>query len=59
MCIKAPASKKKRGGVVNIANNPPPDQQGFTVEDILWAIGIWSVTLCLLPVIVFYVLMVG
>jgi hypothetical protein len=38
---------------------PIPEQQGFTTEDILWAIGIWSVILCLSPVIVFYVLMVA
>ena len=36
-----------------------PMPQGFTIEDILWAVGIWSVILCLSPVIVFYVLMVG
>ena len=36
-----------------------PEQQGFTTEDILWAVGIWSVILCLSPVIVFYVLMVA
>lgn len=35
------------------------EQQGFTTEDILWAIGIWSVILTLSPVIVFYVLMVA
>ena len=35
------------------------EQQGFTTEDILWAIGIWSVILCLSPVIVFYMLMVA
>ena len=40
-------------------DNPFPDQQGLTTEDILWAAGIWSVILCLSPVIVFYVLMVG
>ena len=34
-------------------------QQGFTTEDILWALGIWSVILCLSPVIVFYMLMVA
>ena len=38
---------------------PTPEQQGFTTEDILWALGIWSVILCLSPVIVFYVLMVA
>jgi hypothetical protein len=36
-----------------------PEQQGFTTEDILWAVGIWSVILCLSPMIVFYVLMVA
>jgi hypothetical protein len=36
-----------------------PDEQGFTTEDILWAIGIWSVILTLSPVIVFYMLMVA
>ena len=34
-------------------------QQGFTTEDILWAVGIWSVILTLSPVIVFYMLMVA
>ena len=34
-------------------------QQGFTTEDILWALGIWSVILGLSPVIVFYMLMVA
>ena len=34
-------------------------QQGFSTEDILWALGIWSAILCLSPVIVFYVLMVA
>jgi hypothetical protein len=36
-----------------------PEQQGFTTEDILWAVGIWSVILCLSPVIVFYMLIVA
>jgi len=35
------------------------DERGFTTEDIVWAIGIWSVILCLSPVIVFYMLMVA
>jgi hypothetical protein len=39
--------------------NPFPEHQGFTTEDILWALGIWSVILSLSPVIVFYVLMVA
>ena len=32
---------------------------GFTMEDVLWAVGIWSVILTLSPVIVFYMLMVA
>jgi hypothetical protein len=40
-------------------NNPFSEPQGFTTEDILWAIGIWSVILSLSPVVVFYVLMVA
>jgi len=49
---------------VNTQNHIAPsdqaaEQQGFTTEDILWAIGIWSVILTLSPVIVFYMLMVA
>jgi hypothetical protein len=44
---------------VNIENNALPERQGFTTQDILWALGIWSVILSLSPVIVFYVLMVA
>jgi len=36
-----------------------PDRRGFTTEDILWAVGIWSAIICLSPVIVFYMLMVA
>jgi hypothetical protein len=52
----------------NNPHNPPaeqqgfttsPEQKGFTTEDILWAIGIWSVILSLSPVVVFYMLMVA
>ncbi len=32
---------------------------GFTTEDIVWAVGIWSVILTLSPVILFYMLMVA
>ena len=35
------------------------DERSFTTEDVLWAIGIWSVILCLSPMIVFYMLMVA
>ena len=40
-------------------DNPFPEQQGFTTEDILSTLGIWSVILGLSPVIVFYMLMVA
>ena len=50
----------------NLAVIEPPvfDQnalkpKGFTIEDILWAIGIWSVLLTMSPVIFFYMLMVA
>jgi hypothetical protein len=35
------------------------EQKGFTIADILWTIGIWSVLLTMSPVIFFYVLMVA
>jgi hypothetical protein len=44
---------------VNTEHNPFPEQQGFCTQDILWAIGIWTVILSLSPVIVFYMLMVA
>jgi hypothetical protein len=44
---------------VTTQDNRLPEQQGFTTEDILWALGIWSVILSLSPVVVFYVLMVA
>jgi hypothetical protein len=40
-------------------NNTIPEQQGYTTEDILWAVGIWSVILTLSPVVIFYLLMVN
>jgi len=44
---------------VNIEDNTISRQQGFSTEDILWAVGIWSVILGLSPVIMFYMLMVA
>ena len=43
---------------MNIQDNQFPEQ-GFSKQDILWALGIWSVILSLSPVVVFYVLMVN
>jgi hypothetical protein len=50
---------QQRGGVVNTQDNSVREQQSFTTEDIVWALGIWSVILSLSPVIAFYVLMVA
>jgi hypothetical protein len=50
---------QKARGVVSIQNHSFPEQQGFSTEDIVWAVGIWSVILSLSPVVVFYVLMVN
>lgn len=36
-----------------------PEDQGFTREDILWGIGIWSAILTLTPAIAFYLLLVA
>ena len=44
---------------MNFENNTIPEQQGFTTEDILWAVGIWSVILTMSPMAVFYMLMVA
>ena len=52
-------TRKKRGGVVSSQDNPVREPQGFTTEDILWALGIWSAIIFLSPVIVFYMLMVA
>jgi hypothetical protein len=41
------------------ASHDDAEGQGFRTEDILWAVGIWSVILTLSPVIVFYMLMVA
>jgi len=58
-----PSAKKSRGAFVNnhneVASHYDAGQQGFSTEDILWAVGIWSVILTLSPVIVFYMLMVA
>ena len=35
------------------------EEAAFSTEDILWALGVWSVILAFSPVIVFYLLMVN
>ena len=44
---------------MEIENNTLPEQPSFTTEDVLWAVGIWSVILTMSPVFVFYMLMVA
>jgi hypothetical protein len=44
---------------VNSEDSTIAEQRGFTIEDIIWAVGIWSVILSLSPIIVFYILMVA
>jgi hypothetical protein len=54
---------KKRGGVVTIQDQSFTERHDlsttFSTQDILWALGIWTVILGLSPVIVFYMLMVA
>jgi hypothetical protein len=40
-------------------DHPVAKQKIFTVEDVLWTLGIWSVIISLSPVIAFYMLMVA
>jgi hypothetical protein len=39
--------------------NKPHPERGFSRQDIVWAVGIWSAILSLSPVVLFYVLMVN
>jgi len=41
------------------ARQPVAAPWGFALQDILWAVGIWSAIISLSPVIVFYMLMVA
>jgi hypothetical protein len=56
--IKLAGATRNAGRVVHFENNRLAEQ-GFSTEDIVWAVGIWSVILTLSPVVVFYVLMVA
>ena len=44
---------------MNNSSNSYPKHGGFSTQDIIWAVGIWSVILTLSPVVMFYVLMVN
>jgi hypothetical protein len=39
--------------------NSNPKWGGFCIQEIIWAVSIWSVILTLSPVVMFYVLMVN
>jgi hypothetical protein len=51
--------KQQTRGVMNTHSSAIPQPQGFSTQDVLWALGVWSVILTLSPVIMFYVLMVA
>jgi hypothetical protein len=57
--VYQPVTEPKKCGDVVTARNQTLPQQRFATGDVLWALGIWSVILCLSPVIVFYMLMVA
>ena len=52
------ACERAANRVANV-KSAPLEQRGFTTADILWALGIWSVIVCLSPVVAFYMLMVA
>ena len=54
-----PVARQQVLSLVEYYDKAVPEPQGFTTEDILWALGIWSAIICLSPVIVFYILMVA
>jgi hypothetical protein len=55
-----PQATKTRGRAVHFEYKDTIRQdQGFSTEDIIWAVGIWSVILTASPVVVFYMLMVA
>jgi hypothetical protein len=44
---------------LNTQENPNARSGGFCIQDIIWAVSIWSVILTLSPVVMLYVLMVN
>jgi hypothetical protein len=57
--VPIPASASAAAPAIVPAAAALPVARGFTTADILWALGIWSVIICLSPVVVFYMLMVA
>jgi hypothetical protein len=56
--VRSP-QQQNAGRVVRNQGNTFSDEKGFTTQDILWAIGVWSVILTLSQVVVFSLLMVN
>ena len=48
-----------RGGVMTIENHQLSEHSRFRTQDIVWALGVWSVILGLTPIVLFYMLMVN
>ena len=46
-------------GTLDKQDHSNPERGGFCIQDIIWAVGIWSVILTLSPVVMFYMLMVN
>jgi hypothetical protein len=44
---------------LGLQENPNRKWGGFCIQDIIWAVSIWSVILTLSPVVMLYVLMVN
>jgi hypothetical protein len=51
--------KKRCGGVMETQDKAHANWGGFLLQDVLWAVGVWSVILTLSPIVMFYVLMVN
>ena len=52
-------SQENAGGLVTVRNHSSRQYRPFSTQDVLWALGIWSVILGLSPVVAFYMLMVA
>jgi hypothetical protein len=56
-------AKRKRGGVMSIQTIDqaihPGEASSFQVRDILWTLGMCTVSLGLTPIVAFYVLLVA
>ncbi len=46
-------------GIPGIQDDSDSKRAGFCIQDIIWAVGVWSVILTLSPVLMVYMLMVN